>query len=57
MIANSVTIGSVRIMIVIVVANAQIAFARWTRPAPHIARTVCTSLVSRDITSPVGWSR
>ena len=30
------------------------AFARWTRPAPHIARTVWTSFVSRDITSPVG---
>ena len=34
--------------------NEVTALVRCTAPAPHIARTVWTSLVSRDITSPVG---
>ena len=41
-------------MYVSTVANDVTALARWTMPAPHIARTIWTSFVSRDITSPVG---
>ncbi len=54
---TSATKGSREIIIVSTVANDVTALTRWSSPAPHIARTVWTSLVSRDITSPVGWSR
>ena len=56
-IAHRVTIGSIRNIMIRTVMNANVVLTRLSRPAPHIARTVWTSLVSRDMTSPVGFLR